>query len=220
MPAAVMSWAAPAALGALGMYQQGQAQRANQSATKKSQSAADRGLAIQEREAKQRELDQGKLRDYIGSHDYGADTQRAIAGADKQVGATLEQRLRGLSTSYRAGGGNPGGSSEFRVRAQGVTNQTLSPLWAFVADRQAAEHEQKMRDQAMLLGQPVGQLSDGYFRAAQTIASTAPQGGNFAPSLQMLLQALMAGKGGNAGAGGSGDGRGLNFGAPGGWQNA
>src|SRR3990167_191891 len=181
----------PAIIAALGLWQSGQQAKAQQKVLKS-------GAAVS-KETSNIQLDALKeLSGIAKGYDPSKQTDTAVEYAGDVASKRLDTSLRSLRTMY--GGGDPFGDSEFQVSAQRATNDALDPLKSFAANEKANEPMKQAAFWQAILGAPVGQISDGYFKAAGTMPVS--DAGPSAIMLSQALQQLFAKKGG---AGGSGD---------------
>jgi len=168
---------APIALGAIGLMQQSDAQssarKANAKAVKSAEDQAAPGLAAQ-----------NALLALANAYDPAASDQTAINQASTQTADTLQKALSNLSSSYGLSGGVPGNSSAFAVNSQKVTNQTLGPFAQYVANLKSTETQRKAAMYSTVQA-PTGQLSNAYFKQADSYDTTSPTA-----SLSLLSQGL------------------------------
>ncbi len=193
MPAATMSWLAPTALGALGLLQQkGQADKANGLMAK--------GLNLQSALDAEKLAATQKMLHMADAYDPKTETDEAIRTAKVASDASIADALKRVTAEFAAGGGTPGTSSEFNVRAAGATTRAADPIRAFAVDRAGSEFARKQNAYTVALGAAPGNVSDSYFRAYQL----SPQG-DMTGSLSALLSGLTEAFKKKGGAGGSGD---------------
>lgn len=205
MPAATMAWAAPAALGALGLYQANQQNNAKRKAAEKAGNVSN-AVGMEQLQALM------KLREIADKYDPKDSTRVAVESASGVAAQSLEKALRRMKVGY--GGSNPEGDSGFAVSAQRSVNDKLDPLKMFAAQETANESFKKADMYRMVLNAPTGQIADNYFKSAATMPGADPSG-----SLSLIsqaLQRLFAQKGG-AGGRGDDDGSGIPPNQAGGW---
>ena len=186
-----MSWAAPAALGAFGLYQSGQQNKRAQDAANRAQGKVGK---ITDQQASAME----ELRRLADAYDPAAHTKTAIDTASGVASQTLEKALRRMKVGY--GGGNPEGDSGFAVSAQRGVNDAMDPLKRFAAEESIQGPLRKAAMYQGLLGAPTGQMANNYFNAASLSPRSDPAG-----SMAILAQALQRMFGDKGGAGGRGD---------------
>lgn len=100
------------------------------------------------------------------AYDPSADTAASADYAKKQTADTLQKALGNLNAEFRAAGGSPTGDTEFRVRAQGLTNRVTDPLRAFLAEQKANEFWKKNQALMAAFGAPNGQILQTYSNMA------------------------------------------------------
>lgn len=147
-------------------------------------------------------------------YDPSKDTATSVDYAASKTADTLANVLRGLNASYRSGGGVPGLSTEFNVKAQGITDRVADPLREFAATQKANEFAKKMAALQMVNGGNPGNLAANFFAASQNSGNMASQYnpaamgyslGALSDSLSRLFPTT------RGGAGGTGDVRGTPF---------
>lgn len=166
----------PAVLGGIGLIESSKQQKKQTKAVKKASDASAELSAIQ-KEA----LD--KLKAIASGYDPGQETEQAVGYASDVANANLQKALRGLRVTY--GGGNPSGDTNFHISAQRAANDVYDPLKAFAADRKASETARLASMWQSILGVPVGQMADSYWKTA-----AMTPGGDSSASLQLLAQSL------------------------------
>lgn len=187
--------AIPAVIGALGLYQanqQSNSQRNAQNAALNASKTANAPIT----EALQNMLDMAK------THDFHQDTINSVANAQEVGAATLQKALGNLNGQYRAGGGVPGNSSEFNVKALQTSRGVLDPLSIWTADQNQNEFARRLSAFQAVNGGNTGSLSSDYWK----YASSLPQP-NYSGGMTLLNQALNNFVTRQGGAGGSGDSR-------------
>jgi len=196
MPAATMAWAAPAAIGLLGLKQSGDQAR-------KAASLQAQGNQLNTAAA-QMQLENGQaLQHWAQGYDPASEDARAIAETKPMIQSNISQALKEVSKAFMAGGGMPGLSSEFNVRTQGAVERAADPYRMWMANQVATQADRKGRALQMAAGSaPPGGLGDSFYKSMQITPQVSSQG-----SLSMLMQALMQAfpHGGGGGAGGTGD---------------
>lgn len=183
----------PGVLGAVGLYQSSQSQKKQDKALK---SASD----IQKAMGKEQFSALQQLNTLAGQYDPAKQTKIAVDAATKSTSQALERAFSNL----RAKRGNFTGDSEYHVQAQRGVNDQMDPLKMFVAEQLAAEPMKKAAMLQTVLGAPVGQIADSYFKSAAMMPRSDPTA-----SMGLLSQALERMLAKPGGAGGSGDNWGL-----------
>jgi hypothetical protein len=181
------AWVIPALttlIGGIGVHQQSKQANA-------ARKTAEKGIAAQDRMSEPMLRAMESMLSRAQSYDPSAETDAAVKSASETTQKTLERALTNLNARYRAGGGTPQNSSEFGVRAQGVSNHILENLSQFIAERRGSEFARKQSALQSVIGAPVGQIADGYFRSAQM-----QNPGNMAPMLEMLIRGIEGFRGG------------------------
>lgn len=180
MGTGIESWAVPAALGAIGLYQ--------------SDKANDAAINAQK---PQKSLDKAKLEavkalmSIAQGYDPAKETEGAVNYAKDSSAQTLAQALKSLAADYRLGGGVPGNSSAFNVSSQRTADNVLGPLQQWVAGQKAQETQKKANLYSQILGTAPGQLGDTYYQQAMTqqAASYGQTGTNLlVGALQSMMQ--------------------------------
>ncbi len=182
--------------------------QANEQADRQA-SLQDASLALQQR-ALDASIDANKplleaLTAMLGlAHGYNprAETEAAVQRASESTQHTLERALGNLNAKYRVGGGTPGLSSEFNVRAQGLTDRVTDPLREFVANQRVNEFSRKLAAFQAVNGGNPGNLASNFFQASQNSANLSqlfqPQYGSSIGLLGNALQQLFNNPGSQA----------------------
>lgn len=164
----------PGVLGAAGLMQAEKARKGQEKTSRK-------GLKIADRESAAKLDIMDLLKGIAEGYDPAKEDQAAVEHAQGVSEQSLRRSLGGLRVANPAGSGD----SEFHVSAQRAVNDALDPLKAFTAERKSSETPRKAQLFQAVLGAPIGNLSESYFRGAATM----PQA-NFGAPAQMLSQAL------------------------------
>lgn len=201
-------------LGAAGLFANRDAQRKQQNAQNKANDYNSRAVALEEdkyntfsRPALE------KMWSLFQNYDPAREGQAGVQQATAQTEETIQNALKGLRADYAKGGGTPGQSSEYGVRAQGMTNRAADPLRAYLAEAAGNPTQKKMQMLMAVLGQASpGNMSSTYFNAAQNASALGGPGGDFTQVAQLISDAFRQKKPGMAGGGGRGDFRGQEMG--------
>lgn len=198
-------------LGAAGLF-------ANQDASRRANNAQKRAGDYNER-AVQMEEDRyfnyskptmDRLMSLVSNYDPVAEGRSGVEHAKATTEETIQNALKGLRADYAKGGGTPGQSSEYGVRATGMTNRAADPLRSYMAEAMGNPTAKKVQMLMTIMGQASpGNLSSTYFNAANNAAALGGPGGDFSNVARLIADALKR-KPGQAGGGGSGDYRGAS----------
>lgn len=120
------------------------------------------------------------------NHNYGQDTSTAVNSAAQVTQNTLQKAMTNLDATYRSGGGQPTGDSEFKVLAQSRARRITDPLSLFAADMKANEFTRRMNAilAAAGAGGPAGQIASNYMNMANSYNP------NFGAGLDLLAGGL------------------------------
>lgn len=190
MPAAAIP-AISVGLGALGLLQANE--HARKQGNLQNQALAQQQAAINSAEAGNKPVVEAlaEMLAMARKYDPGRETQIAVDRASEVTENTLAKALGGLNARYRAAGGVPGLSSEFNVKAQGLTNRVTDPLREFVANQKVNEFAKKLAAFQAVNGGNPGNLAANYFNAAaQNAALSQAYAPNYGPGLNLLSNAL------------------------------
>lgn len=205
----------PAIIGAVasvaGVASQAEAQRKAQRAQQEQLDLQRQGLTAAEEANKPATESLAEMLRLAKEYNPAKDTDAAVSYASTKTLDTLQNALRGLNASYRAGSGVPGLGTEFNVRAQGLTDRVADPLREFAATQKANEFAKKMAALQMVNGGNAGNLAANFFAASQGSANAIQNSGynpaamgfslgNLGDSLSRLFPAND-----KPGAGGTGD---------------
>lgn len=195
----------PYILSGVGLLQNQDAQRKQNNAMAKAGNYQDRAIALQEDEYNNfRSPAFRRAFELANSYDPIAEARGSIQHASDVTKSTITSALKGLEGNVLSGGGNPNNSSEFRVRAQGMTNRAADPLRAFIAEATSNPTLKKIQAfQSIIGGSPAGSLTSAYFQGANGAASMAGPGGDFTGVARLLAQLIDQKS--SKGAGGRGD---------------
>lgn len=132
-----------------------------------------------------------KMLNLAEGYDPGKETDIAVQRASDTTQHTLERALGNLNAKYRVGGGTPGLSSEFNVRAQGLTDRVTDPLREFIANQRANEFAKKLAAYQSVNGGNPGNLASNFFQASQLQSNLSQMyQPNYGGSLGLLGNAL------------------------------
>lgn len=200
------------ALSGAGLLQNREAQRKQDNAQKQATDYNSRAVALQEDEYRNFKSPAfQRMFDLASSYDPIAEARGSVEHASNVTKDTITRAMRGLNADFRAGGVNPANTSEFNVRATGMTNRAADPLRAFIADATANPSLKKMQAfESIVGGSPAGGLTNAYFNGAGNVAGLGGPGGDFTGVARLLDQLMKKGPDPMmTGAGGSGDRRGF-----------
>lgn len=146
-------------LGLLGLDQQ------NDEANRRN-SLEERGMAVQEAVANPQIEALKRLLSLAQGFDPMAEGRAGVEQAGRETQQNIQAALRGLNTDFLTGGGTPGQSSAFNVRAQKMTDDAADPLRAYLARAYSNPTEQRMNMFMRVLGSAPGDLAGNYFKMA------------------------------------------------------
>jgi len=191
-------WAVPAAVGALGLYQQDQANDASKNAVKK-------GLKAQESVDAPKIEAMNALLQLAKNYDPTAETAGLVKQAKSETADTLSKTLASLNSKYSLSG-SPGNTTNFQLDAQKATNETLGPFAAWVAQQGANATQKKANLLSSVFGANVGNVSDAYFKSAQLNAAADQPATGAISLISQGLQNLWPSSGSQKSTSGSGPG--------------
>lgn len=194
-------------LGAAGLLSQHEQQRRATNQANKANDYNDRAVSLQEDQYyNYLKPTLEKLMSLSNSYDPVAEGAAGVNQAKRTTEETIQNALKGLRADYAKGGGVPGQSTEYGVRAQGMTNRAADPLRAYLAEAMSNPTQKKIQMMMSVLGQaPAGGLTNAYFNAAGNAANMVGPGGDFTDIARLISDAFGQK---SPGGGGRGDYRG------------
>ena len=191
MPAAVMSWAAPAVLGGLGLLQQREQSRKQNNLMNRAQSASDQALQWQNLFNETSFPAFQQLAGLATKYDPMAEAQATVKAGQPVFQQALSKALGDYNAKSEYGGMSSGLSTEGQIRQAQAVRGPTNAFESLVADAFANPTAKRMQALQSVIGQSAGNLTQGYFQGANQLASMAgAYQPNYGASASLLSQAL------------------------------
>lgn len=189
-----IAWLLPALLGGVGLWQANEQGKKQDRALANAEDLDRRRLELEEPLLRRQADIANILFNLAENYNPQGEIDRDVDYASKKTQQTIEQALRNMNAEYRSSGGTPGDSTEFNVRAQGMTNDIADPLREYAARMQGSATQRKIAAYQSAIGAPAGSMGDVYrslsdnaTRRSQMYAPGDPSG-----SLGMIANAFQA----------------------------
>lgn len=188
MPAA-LTWAVPAALGAVGLLQNQDSQRRSNNNANRAQNAQDQGLALQNQLAEIQMPAYEEIARLARGYDPQKEAQGSIDQASKIYQSQLSKAINNNIGSQAQSG--LGLSTEGMVRGAENLAGPNEAFKAFLADALSNPTAKRAQMLQGVLNQPVGNLAQGYFQSSnQALNLSQAQQPNWGGTTAILSQFL------------------------------
>jgi len=175
MPQA-LGWVIPAALGAIGLIQNANAQKSQNSLTNAGVNVANlQGAGMQQ------------ALNAAETFDPAQQDRQAFQVAGNTAQQQLTQALQNLNARFTGSGGSPSGDTAFTTASLNTENRVLDPLRTWMASQVASEPQRQLGALESVYQAPAGQLANTYFNAA---AQKAPSAQGLQGSIEQFMQGI------------------------------